>query len=271
MLVAQKKIYAFRLLSLAAFAAFCACAFAQTEDIPPNRQPVEITQGQPAQPAPDNAKPSPAVPAPSQPGATDAGAAPAAAPSLLDQPPEPAKVELNAGKLTVQAANSSLSDILRQISKTSGMKIEGLQGGKDQRVFGIYGPGEPRDVLSDLLDGSGYNVMMLGQMPSGVPRQLALTSRTVPGAAPNPQQPQDQTDNSQDDSQDDVQPTQYPDDQQNNFAQPPQGPPEMRNGLRTPQQILQELQRMHQQQQQEQQEQQDQDQQNQQPDDQPQN
>lgn len=270
MLVAQKKIYAFRLLSFTALVAFCACGFAQTEDIPPNRQPVEITQGQPAQPAQDNAKPSPAVPTPSQPGATDAGAAPAAAPSLLDQPPEPAKVELNAGKLTVQAANSSLSDILRQISKASGMKIEGLQGGKDQRVFGIYGPGEPRDVLSDLLDGSGYNVMMLGQMPSGVPRQLALTSRTAPGAAPAAQQ-QGQTDNSQDDSQDDVQPTQYPDDQQNNFAQPPQGPPEMRNGLRTPQQILQELQRMHQQQQQEQQEQQDQDQQNQQPDDQPQN
>lgn len=269
MLVAQKKSPVIRRLTMWVFVAFCACAFGQTEDVPPNRRPVEITQGQPAQQVPDKAKPSPAPPTASQPGATDATAAPATAPSLLDQPSDPAKVELKAGKLTVQAANSSLTDILHQVSKASGMKIEGLQAGKDQRVFGIYGPGEPRDVLSDLLDGSGYNVMMLGQMPSGVPRQLALTSRTAPGAAPNPQQ-QSQTDNSQDDS-DDVQPTQYPDDQQNNFAQPPQGPPEVRNGLRTPQQILQELQRMHQQQQQEQQDQQDQDQQNQQQDDQPQN
>lgn len=268
MSAAQSKIFAFACLSFGALLAFSASAFAQTDDIAPNRQPVEITEGQGAKPAQDNAKPSPAVPAGSD-AAANASAntpsSPGTAPSLLDHPAERAKVDLNAGKLTVQAANSSLSDILRQVSKASGMKIEGLQPGKDQRVFGIYGPGTPRDVLSDLLDGSGYNVMMLGQMPSGVPRQLALTARTVPGAAPNPPQ-QAATDNSQDDSQDDAQPTQYPDDQQNNYA-PPQGPPEMRNGLRTPQQILQELQRMHQQQQ----EQQQQDQQNQQPDDQPQN
>lgn len=269
MSVAQRKISAFACLSLGALLAFSVPAFAQTEEVPSNRQPVEITEGQGAHPAQDNAKPSPAVPAGSDAAANsnaNTPSSPGTAPSLLDQPSEPAKVDLKAGKLTVRAANSSLSDILRQVSKASGMKIEGLQAGKDQRVFGIYGPGTPRDVLSDLLDGSGYNVMMLGQMPSGVPRQLALTSRTAPGAAPNPPQ-QAATDNSQDDSQDDSQPTQYPDDQQNNYA-PPQGPPEMRNGLRTPQQILQELQRMHQQQQQEQQQQ---DQQNQQPDDQPQN
>src|ERR1700756_3740788 len=219
MSVAQRKISAFTCLSLGALLAFSASAFPQTEDVPPNRQPVEITEEQGAQPAQDNAKRSPAVPAGQDPAANSNAntPSPGTAPSLLDHPAERAKVDLNAGKLTVQAANSSLSDILRQVSKASGMKIEGLQAGKDQRVFGIYGPGTPRDVLSDLLNGSGYNVMMLGQMPSGVPRQLALSARTAPGAAPNPPQV-GATDNSQDDRQDDAQPTQYPDDQQNNYA-----------------------------------------------------
>lgn len=153
-------------------------------------------------------------------------------------------VNLASGKLTVRADNSSLSEILHQVSKASGMKVEGLQtSGGGQRIFGIYGPGAPRDVLSQLLDGAGYNVLMLGVTSSGAPRQLALTVRPT-GASPA-SQPQPGNINPNDDSEGDVEPAQYPDENQQNVAPPP-GTPEMR---RTPQQMLQDLERQRQEQQ----------------------
>ncbi len=103
---------------------------------------------------------------------------PTTAPSLLDQPAQPAKVSLDAGHLAIQANNSNLSDILRQVSTASGMTVDGLgQDDRSQRIFGSYGPGDPHTVLSALLDGSGYNVMMLGETATGTPRQLTLTPR----------------------------------------------------------------------------------------------
>jgi hypothetical protein len=160
-------------------------------------------------------------------------------------------VNLASGKLTVRADNSSLSEILHDISQASGMKVEGLQAGASgsQRVFGSYGPGAPRDVLSELLDGAGYNVLMLGVTSSGAPRELALTVRPN-GAAPAPQ-PQPGNINQNDDSDADADNTQYPEDRQQIVAPP--GPPEMR---RTPQQMLQELERQRQEQQNQQQDQQ---------------
>ncbi len=111
-------------------------------------------------------------------------------PSLLDHPPQPATVSLVSGQLTIQADNSSLSAILHQVSAAGGMKVEGLRtgGSPGERVFGSYGPGAPRDVLSELLNGSGYNVIMLGETPSGAPRELTLTAQAVGGATTKPAQ-----------------------------------------------------------------------------------
>ncbi len=171
-----------------------------------------------------------------------------AAPSLLDQPAQAAKVDLSGGKLTVEADNSSLTAILHQVSSSAGMTIDGLN--KDVRVFGTYGPGDPRDILSSLLDGTGYNVVMFGKTSAGTPSQLALTTR---GAAllKGSQGMQHAAAQNQEDDED-PQPTQYQDP-----APPPAAPPANPNppngGVRSPQQMLQELQQMHQQQQQEQQ------------------
>lgn len=142
------------------------------------------------------------------------------------------------------------------------MKLEGLQVG-DQRIFGSYGPGAPRDVLSELLNGSGYNVMMLGETPSGAPRELTLTARA--GEAPGPS-PQAIRNEGNDDA---IQPTQYSQEQENRPDTPPI-PPGTPNGIRTPQQMLENMQRLHdlqqqQQEQQEQQQEQEQQQQDQQP------
>jgi hypothetical protein len=240
---------------------FCACSFGQSE-VPSYRQPVQIVEGQ-------SAKPSPATSAPSaSPSAPPAAAHPAASPvqtppSLLDHPAEPAKINLQSRKLTIQADNSTLSDILRQVQKQSGMKIEGLQtlGNNDQRIFGKYGPGDPRDVLLDLLSGYGFNVLMLGETTAGTPRELALTSRTSPvntgtPAPPTPGNAPDQNQENGDQPPEDQQPPDQ-EQQQINYAPPPT-PPEMRNGIRTPQQIMQQLQMMRQQQQEQQQQQQQQ-------------
>jgi hypothetical protein len=189
------------------------------------------------------AKPSPAF-------------APPSAPSLFDRPAQPAKISLVAGRLTVEANNSSLSEILHQVSQLSGMTVDGLQSvaNSNQRVFGIYGPGAARDVLSDLLHGTDYNIMMIGETASGTPRQLTLTAR-IGGGIPNPASQSRVIDRDDDSDNDSSQPTQYTDDQQVQ-TDPDQLPHSTGPGVRTPQQMLEELQRMRQQQQQSQQQQQ---------------
>lgn len=93
--------------------------------------------------------------------------------SSSDSPAQPAKLKLNDGILTVDANNSDLTQILQYLANISGMSIKGLD--KGPRVFGIYGPGKPRDVLSALLIGTGYNFLMLGNTGVGTPRELVLT------------------------------------------------------------------------------------------------
>jgi hypothetical protein len=96
-----------------------------------------------------------------------------------DRPSE-ASVTWDSHGLRVVAANSSLSQIMKDISSQTGATLEGL--GKDQRIFGIYGPGSARDVINQLLEGSGYNVLMVGDQGQGTPRQIILTDRS--GATP---------------------------------------------------------------------------------------
>jgi hypothetical protein len=144
---------------------------------------------------------------------------PMVAPNLLDQPATPATVTANNHELTVKAENSSLSQILHQVSSATGMKLDGLGG--DERVFGSFGPAAPREVITALLDGTSYNVMMVGDLPNGAPRQLLLTRKASGGAssstasangAPNANQPhtgdEDNPDDnaSPDDSSDDTAP-----------------------------------------------------------------
>jgi hypothetical protein len=120
---------------------------------------------------------------PPQTEAPSANPAPAPAPTIPANPSDsaavPARVTLSGGKLTVDANNSDLQSILQDVARSSGMTIDGLSQGK--RVFGVYGPGTPRDVLTDLLAGSGYNFMMLGGANGSVPSQLVLTAQ---GSAP---------------------------------------------------------------------------------------
>lgn len=94
---------------------------------------------------------------------------------------QPANVILKNGTLTVDAHNSSLDEILKDVARLGGMTIDGTAA--NERIFGAYGPGAPRDVLTSLLTGSGYNFVMIGDKPDGVPRKLLLTAEKA--AAPS--------------------------------------------------------------------------------------
>ena len=161
-----------------------------------------------------------------------------------NEKPDEASVSWDSYGLRIQAYNSSLQQILKDVSAATGAKVEGLGG--DERIFGAYGPGQARDVLSQLLQGTGYNVIMVGDQGQGAPRQIVLSSRRSADQQPGAfQARQQQQQSSDDDADTDDQPA----------------PPPMRPGFgpgappRTPQQINQEMQQRQQQQQQQQQQQ----------------
>jgi hypothetical protein len=87
----------------------------------------------------------------------------------------PPSVSWNGRNLTIAATNSSLAQILTEVSTATGVKVEGEQS--DQRIFGSYGPASARDVLNQLLEGSGYNVLIIGDKGEGTPRELVLTAK----------------------------------------------------------------------------------------------
>lgn len=97
-----------------------------------------------------------------------------------------AEVRYASGMLSVNANNSSLNLILREISRQTGMKITGGVG--EQRVFGHYGPAEPAEILVTLLDGTGTNVL-LRQNDVDAPLELVLTPRNGGVTPPNPNAP----------------------------------------------------------------------------------
>lgn len=116
---------------------------------------------------------------------------------------QPAQVSLSHGLLTVSANNSGLGQILTRIAGMSGMTVEGYSTGG--RVYGIYGPGQPNEVLTRLLTGSGYNFLMLGRSTNGTPRKLVLMRKAadsqLPPANPVAQPAQNQAASSADEQE----------------------------------------------------------------------
>jgi len=180
------------------------------------------------------------------------------------RPPKRAQVTYADGTLSISADNSSLNQILRQIATDTGMKITG--GVTDERVFGQYGPDNPAQVLAELLNGTGSN-MILVHRDGPAPAELILTPRQGGPTPPNPNaaafndrpEPEDIPNQG-------IQPPPFPPPSPANTAIPPTNPgapaqaspanssqPDSPNGVKTPQQIYEQLQRLRQQQQQQQQ------------------
>ena len=150
--------------------------------------------------------------------------------------------------LSIDAANSSLQQILKDVSTATGTTVEGLT--TDQRVFGNYGPGQARDVLSQLLQGSGYNVLMIGDQGQGLPRQILLSARLKSGGQPTAagrasQPNSDDEDNEEPAANQEPAPPNRPGFTPGYQPGAPPGAP-----VRTPQELMQDLQLRQQQQQQ---------------------
>lgn len=142
-----------------------------------------------AKPAAQEAKP----PVPSAPPA----------PKVPDWPankkPTDASVVWDSHGLFIQASNSSLDQILTEVALKTGAKLEGM--GADERIFGAYGPGPARDVLNKLLEGSGYNILMVGDLGGGAPRRIVLSGRPAGSAQPAGPSTPANTESNQDEQQ----------------------------------------------------------------------
>lgn len=238
---------------LAAAVLFTALGITAQPAQPPANSPTAAT----AKKSPRHRTPSPA-PAPA---AVEQPAPDPPAPELPhwpvnDTPAKPA-VTWDSQGLRIQATNSSLHEILNQVSADTGAKVEGI--GTDERVFGEFGPGTARDVISQLLHGSSYNVLMIGDQGAGTPRQIVLSTRRTGNTSSSANRPVQQDSPDEDvpeQPEADDTPVQPP---MVNGRPPmqmvPQGPP---GAPRTPQQVLQELQQRQQQMQDQQQQQQQQ-------------
>ncbi len=127
----------------------------------------------------------PAISPTSTPPAAAVPGEPAADPTAV-KTPHAATVSYSDGQLAISADNSSLNQILREVSRQTGMKITG--GVNDERVYGTYGPSGLAPVLTALLDGTGSN-MMLTAGSAGGPGELILTPRQGGPTPPNPSAP----------------------------------------------------------------------------------
>ncbi len=196
--------------------------------------------------------------------------APLPPPTLEQMPPTAPHVLYRNGQLSINAHNSTLSQVLRSVQVQTGASIDIPSGASGERVVADLGPGQPRDVLASLLNGSHFDYVILG-MPdnSGGVQKVILTARqsTPMNTAQMNAAPQQQPPPSEDDNPEEDQAT-YPDSdvpqgtalaptqtqrygQQGEQPSPDSSDPaQQQNQVKTPEQLLQELQRMQQQQQQ---------------------
>jgi hypothetical protein len=88
------------------------------------------------------------------------------------------------GLLTIHAANATLSEVLFQIHKQTGVEIAIPSGTEQERVGSDFGPGTPREVLEQLLNGTDLNFVAVGS--SSDPNQLrsVVLSRKTGGPDP---------------------------------------------------------------------------------------
>ena len=106
--------------------------------------------------------------------------APATSP-LPDTSQQPAlAVTYENGLLTIRANNTSLNAILQQVRAKTGAIIEDTAAGEGQApVVADFGPGEPAEVVAQLLYGTSWNYAVLGASndPGKIERILLMPKR----------------------------------------------------------------------------------------------
>jgi hypothetical protein len=82
--------------------------------------------------------------------------------TLMNSAPVMPNVTMEGGLLTIDAPNSTLSDVLSGVQKATGAAIEGAS--PTERVAVRLGPGEPEQVIAALLRGTSYDYVILGAL-----------------------------------------------------------------------------------------------------------
>ncbi len=85
-------------------------------------------------------------------------------------PSGPVLINYQDGQLTINAFNTPIGDVLRQVCNHFGASVE-LPPGANDRVFGQIGPGPARDVIASLLHGVDFNYVI--QVSAADPNRLA--------------------------------------------------------------------------------------------------
>jgi hypothetical protein len=127
-------------------------------------------------------KPSP-IPEPPQ----QAIVTPPPVPQTLQQmPPTAPRVSYQNGTMSVDAANSRLGDVLQAIRQATGAAMDVPPQAGEQRIVFRYGPATPRDVVTALLNGSGYNYVIVGSStnPGAVERVIVNQANGATGGVP---------------------------------------------------------------------------------------
>jgi hypothetical protein len=152
-------------------------------------QTAHPTKAQKAAAKSSSAKPSPAQPQPA--ATTPAQPAPEITPE--HGPSSPPQVNLQGGQLTIVARNSTMSDVLNAVRQKTGANVD-MPAGSGERVVGQFGPGAPRDVMAQLLNGSHYDYVLLGSAadPHALNKIVLMAKSNGPEPAPTPQQNQQQ-------------------------------------------------------------------------------
>ena len=256
-------------LALLLLAGACARSVAQNPGAQRNLLPATASTQQPKAHAHPR-KTAPEPPAPQAPPA----------PLTLEQsPPTAPQVAYNNAQLTIITQNATLSQVLRSVQSLTGASVEMPSGASSERVAGQFGPGQPREVLNSLLNGSKFNYIILGVAgdPGAVQKVILTTYRPASsaGAAPNNGTPPPEEQDEESYSEPEPQPgppqpmppqfrhrpnmplrgsetfnQQPPQAQPQSQPTPDNGVDNSQPGAKTPEQLLQELQQMQQQQQQ---------------------
>lgn len=167
--------------------------------------------------------------------------------------PVPPRVTFENGQLTIDAPNSTLGDILRAVRKQTGAEIDVPDA--RERVATTIGPGPAQEVMAQLLNGSRFNYVLLGspEDPKALTR-VVLVARSASEMANHPAPAQAAADQA---SGDQSQPDSSNDSSEADTAQPVEdnGTPDpnadqpaadadqqTQPGVKTPQELLQEMQ-----------------------------
>jgi len=178
----------------------------------------------------------------------------------------PPQVSFQNNQLTIVAPNSTLADILRAVRKQTGAEIDVPSA--PERVVTKLGPGPAREVMAELLNGSRFNYVLLGTPgdQNGLTRVVLVAKTGAPDITPNNPQPGEAGQGMQqagmqapgvvppanfnapqqeapEANEEPAEETAPPDDNnndQNNGAEAEQ--PQENPGVKTPQQMLQEMQ-----------------------------